>query len=572
MRKNVIGLMLVLALLLAISSGNTVFAESTEKKISEKEKTEIAIFGIVCSDYIECDEKTKIKMKKEKIYSLELDEIGNVYKFEVKEIDIMGFAIVLNDGVDTLIAEVSVTDNFPYILKGGINLYYGQGGYLELLDGVVYDSLSNVYLDYEDLLQGLYGMVAPAIPDGPPDDLTVEEEYSYYSRILKPTVTLPNEFPLLSSNIKDVESYTNNCSPTAGTEILNYFDYYYPILIDGYTAIFEGDGTYYDFEDYQNNNVSISVLSDLHDELYVDMYTENWYIPFVNIDMLGTYPRFFFEGLEDYVDDRGLFIETFSIRGNENAPIPIGGNGPLSNDEWEEYKDQIDNGNPVVIQLGTDLTTQEYTYLDDPDNDFSIDDSIYTNTVVSVGGTDFYYSTITEYYTNPINTAHTAVGYGYKDIEYYRVEPVLPDGNIYLSKTDEFLVVANGWGDYSYFNRLADDTFAIMYAINIFDKEVPTVSITNVSDYPLKTIFTTVVGDLDNTIDYSKSVIEIYEENVLIDSQSLSSGSNIEGFYGLTMDTDYEIIITVYYDTGDGNGEKILIIMRDITTLGLGGF
>ncbi len=59
---------------------------------------------------------------------------------------------------------------------------------------------------------------------------------------------------------------------------------------------------------------------------------------------------------------------------------------------------------------------------------------------------------------------------------------------------------------------------------------------------------------------------------MLIDSQSLSSGSNIEGFYGLTMDTDYEIKITVYYDTGDGNGEKTLIYTRDITTLGLSGF
>lgn len=61
-------------------------------------------------------------------------------------------------------------------------------------------------------------------------------------------------------------------------------------------------------------------------------------------------------------------------------------------------------------------------------------------------------------------SAHTVVGYGYRIYQFYQIHPYY--GYPVLSRTDNFIIVANGWGGTSYINA-SDNDIGMAYSVYV---------------------------------------------------------------------------------------------------------
>ena len=180
------------------------------------------------------------------------------------------------------------------------------------------------------------------------------------------------------------------------------------------------------------------------------MDTNNYTIPFFG-DGAGTYPPFFFNALEDYFSTKNLTLE----HNNLVLGPGWGFNTSGSQIDWEDYKDEIDLDYPVVIQLGVDPSMDYELYYDSYNIEY---DDTYFYTYY---GQKIWYDTISRFYREYSNSAHTVVGYGYMSMDFYRINYY---GNLYKSRTDKYFVVANGWGGTSLIKSTNSDV-AIAYSI-----------------------------------------------------------------------------------------------------------
>ncbi len=450
MRKVMIGI-IILFLFLISNVMSTVNASS-----SLSQYTKEFILSMVCENETTCYEN-ELKVKSEQIYDIFLTNIGKVYEYTYA--DDFGYVISrktkFEDHWIMEIIEASSDTKSPYNQISSKNIYISYGNYFEYKDDLLVDSLTGDEINYQDIISYFNERLFIGAM-GQTTVTTYTEEYSYYSKTTTRTET-DGGFPTLSTDLNT--SVTNNCSPTAGTEIIMYWDRYETNLISNFTPTYTTivgvpPYSYYYVTKYRNwDNITSSqldVLEDLHDDLYADMYTNNWYIPlWGSVD--GTYPPFFYNALEDYFDSKNLDLSYNSLIYGPNTPANTIGEQL----DWAEFTAEIDLDYPVVMQLGVDPSMDYELYVDSESIEY---DDYYFYTYY---GQKVWYDTVTRIYKEYSNSAHTVVGYGYTVIDYYKINYY---GNLYKSKTDKYFVVANGWGGTSLINSTNSD-ISIAYSV-----------------------------------------------------------------------------------------------------------
>ena len=402
-------------------------------------------------------------------------------------------------------------------------------------------------------------------------EYTTEDEietYEYYSSSLVTNNRLDIGFPYLSTGLKDV-SGGNNCSPTAGMEIITFFDYYYPELIYGVTpttTIYGSGWPYYfteykDYEYYTNNTVNTinfegesttedDIMRDLNDKLYVDMLTnENEILGLIPHG--GTFPPYFYDALEDYFFEHGYITHTVGLIGDENSPASI---QPWDiYFPWEDFKDEIDLNRPVVLQLGVD-PSPVYRLIEDKDYEGAGDGNLdiyvfYDWELIDGLFSDFYYDLIMYKYQIYNNVAHTVVGVGYRETDFYRKNIIT--GNVYLDETTRFIEVADGWGSMSLLN--ADDgDVSIAYSIYLEQMSNPDGHLDNYSSSTSRIYFDVNFTDENSFIDYTQSKILLKRNGIVVSEMSLPIDGTRKYFGNLLSNTYYDIELFIVYKKGDG--------------------
>ena len=539
--KKVLGLILFFVLFFGVTV--TGISASNQLTIGD-EKVKFAVGNIICSDLIECDDNVKIKLHKEHLYDLELNKIGYVYKFEVKKTEIMGFVILIEREDEYIVSEIILTEIDPYNISKGKNIYVGYGEYFELYKGKLYDTINEVYLNYTGDESILYDDDY-TIPDASVD---VTINYIYKTETEN---YLPNKFPLLSTLIKNHDSdpedddQAGNCSQTAAVALMNYYDEDFPELVEGVSPLYNAAGEHYTYSEYNTSSDEMIALADLHDEFYSDMSNFG----------SGTLSSQFMSGLRNYVVGQGYSIEYDHFIGCGSCIIPpLLGLSFSDGDNWEIYKDKIDLGLPVVIQLGGGILQSWYTIIDEVDDDIN---EVYAPDTVNWITYDYVR---TETYSTH-DSGHTVVGYGYKEIEYY---------NMFLEymgnfRTDRFAVLANGWSGTAYLN--VDDEVSITSAtsVRIFTVD-PDVYLSGVAAIPDAIFYSINIDDPNNTIDYEASTIKVYQGRFLKSSIQLPTDGVRKANWNLNDNTLYTIKVNVVYNLKDGTGNHTITITRYIRT------
>ena len=87
-------ILIIAVLLFLISAGNSVVFAENENNGSENKYITDSIESIICDNVQNCEAvKKDIKLSKEKVYDIYLNETGNIYEFYSSKFDIFGYII-----------------------------------------------------------------------------------------------------------------------------------------------------------------------------------------------------------------------------------------------------------------------------------------------------------------------------------------------------------------------------------------------------------------------------------------------------------------------------------------------
>ncbi|MGD9910348.1 MAG: hypothetical protein AB7U79_07100 [Candidatus Izemoplasmatales bacterium] len=464
---------LVLVVLCVLASGNILFVEAKhhdEYHVSEKAFVYSEIDSIVFDGNGTVKRDSDFTyVKKEKVYDIFLNSYGNVYSFGISE-NIFGFIIVRKVKVEGEwiheVAEVSLGVDSPFKTINAKNIYLSYSLYFEY-DGLnLIDCSSNQIYSYDYVLK-YYSNQDLVLSSGGSTSTPGTEEYPYYLKTVISNVEFENGYPMMStSDVKSSTTQTNNCNPTAGVSVIMFWDKLRTDLIPSfvpYRTVMVGIPPYsyhyeYPYKNWSDLSASeIVILRDLHTDLYDSMNTNNWYLLNGSLGPFeGTYPPDFYDAMEDYFSDSNYTLQHEDIIGGTNTSLGIG--VELDTTEWNMYKDEIDDEHPVIISLGVD-TSADFTFYNG--NYTDITDGV--PDLYTIYGTPYYYHLLTEEFVEYSNSAHMVVGYGYKEVKYYKIDLY---GNLYHDKTDQYFIVANGWGGTSYIKNATSD-ISIAYSLYV---------------------------------------------------------------------------------------------------------
>jgi hypothetical protein len=468
MKKYAIFLLLGISTILMFSYNVEAKYDSQESNSNQIVSTIVA--DSICREYGICDSKD-IKMKKEHIYDINLNKIGYVYDVYAKKLEVSMFVIILVKDNELKIEEYVVGQSSPYLHKELKNIYLGYGMYYELQEDLLLDSLNEKVYVYHDVSQW-YGIdeehgeiiLASSIPSDEPHD-EVTEVYNYYE-LIEDSNYIPNKFPMMSTLISyETNNGGNNCSPTAGLEILLYFDKYYSGLTPAYGYFDYTNNRFYTYDEFKSNFFGTTKWDKLT-TLYVDLYDK---MGTNNIFGLGTTHGNFLQGLEEYVDEKGYKVTVNDIIGDSSDFMATSNTSFDSSNTWSSYRSAIDNGKPVVIQMGA-LFSEYYVAIKEGNITIIPDNYI----IYRWGVPYMYYDTIEYEYTvwEGLGTMHTVVGYGYLEYELYAKDSYT--SNLIFLREDKFAIVAWGWSSTKY-AYIASDSNSVsqVYSIDISPVIIP---------------------------------------------------------------------------------------------------
>jgi hypothetical protein len=435
----------------------SVSAESSDNSSAQQHYVKKFIIEVFCQDEGICSiDENDVSISKEKVYDIFLNDIGYVYDFSVNTFDRQGFIIIdrskVDDDWEYVIKELNFEVSSPYVNKNQKNIYLGFGQYFEKDKDVIFDLMTKQEHDYQTILNYISENFEITYPTGGGVTTQIFDPYSFLDMTKSETFT-PYKYPLMDTDMKYTGQY-NNCSPTAGVSLVLYWDRTYTNLLYGVnpTAIIGGEHIYKDYEYYEDiyyppYSTELSTIRSLHNTFYNDMQTNSYIFMVVGYNVIntgvGTVPSKFYNELEDYFDNKGLTLHHVDIiESADNAWGYIGES--MTGSKWTSYKNQIDLGRPVVIQLGVDWSV-DYTLIRY--------ESYFNESSSSVNYHYWEYESM---------SAHTVVGYGYRTHTFYQMHPYY--GYDYVSRIDNFMVVANGWGGTSYVNA-SDDDIGMAYSV-----------------------------------------------------------------------------------------------------------
>jgi hypothetical protein len=188
-----------------------------------------------------------------------------------------------------------------------------------------------------------------------------------------------------------------------------------------------------------------------------------------NIFGLGTTHGNFLQGLEEYVDEKGYKVTVNDIIGDSSDFMATSNTSFDSSNTWSSYRSAIDNGKPVVIQMGA-LFSEYYVAIKEGNITIIPDNYI----IYRWGVPYMYYDTIEYEYTvwEGLGTMHTVVGYGYLEYELYAKDSYT--SNLIFLREDKFAIVAWGWSSTKY-AYIASDSNSVsqVYSIDISPVIIP---------------------------------------------------------------------------------------------------
>lgn len=427
-----------------------------------------SISNILCHNKGICGEE-KIKLKKEKLYDIKLDNFGYVYTFELQSNkSIQGFLILKSERKISLVQEIHITDVIPYIDSKLVNIYAGFGNYYELYKDILLNRNDKEYYYYREILGG-YGLDNQKIDKkingakGFIGDLVAFEGTSslvFYSKDSN-KVTTTSSFPFADQiDLADKTGTTkNNCSVASALTLVMFYEDLFPsssVLYDVKSFNSHGDSTTYNNTSYyfkENNSIPYSqrgLLLGIYNELFFRFNTS---------DLYGTPHQNMINGLEEYYNQRGYDTSINMMIGLKN----ITNFSNKSFDElnlWATYKSSIDNNIPVVMQLGG-LTDMHFSV---------IDDISYEENYSSKPGpyhTQFDLDNVTYHYRGYYSLAmHTVVGYGYLENAYYDINVAGYQFDLSLIREDSFAIISYNNGSYVYLSS-NNKSVSQAYSFNI---------------------------------------------------------------------------------------------------------
>lgn len=405
-------------------------------------------------NYFKLDEinTSSLKISKEFIYNINLDIIGYSYYFsyEYNILDFYGYLITTftntNGQRDEIVEEFSIMTDYPYNIKDYKNIYLGYNSFFEY-DGnyLIDDEEKYIYNEILELFGNEDYVCGASGCNSTSSDLETIY-YDFYNQNISVVFGNPQDeiglldvFPYLNATR---DSHENNCSNIAGVELLMYWDFGYPNIISDYTPFnvnSEGQVIFKNWSIIETDSIDFSILTNLIDDFYIEMDTNNW-----GLNYPGTNNPNFYSAIVDYVDENvgyGNVYNTNIIGSPSTSFFSTPTVTSLSeNNRWNLFKFEIDNGHPVVVQMGLSLNTFDYEYIVAP---------------VSYIGTQDQFN-VTEdqaqfIYTFYETCAHTVIAYGYMEYEFFEYLPgtYIVDGY----SQEDFLVVANGNGSIGFINR-----------------------------------------------------------------------------------------------------------------------
>lgn len=142
MKKTIVSLLSAITLIAAANTGKGTFAKACSLPECQNLFTS-TLNGLLEDNNVQ---EAEISYMTEKIYDMDLKELGCLYDFTVN--DTQGFAIMIYYEGQFEISEIYLDSENPYKDSQGIKIYPSMSIYLYYMEGVYYDANTN--LPYAD--------------------------------------------------------------------------------------------------------------------------------------------------------------------------------------------------------------------------------------------------------------------------------------------------------------------------------------------------------------------------------------------------------------------------------------
>lgn len=329
-------------------------------------------------------DQASISAQKERLYDIELNELGVVYDFTYDEQE--GFAIIIDDGT-LKVTELTTAGGSPY-KDESTKVYVSEGLYWYNDDGVFYDCISELPIS-ETFVKAVsetayYGAI----------------EFKYSSEQINYIYRSETPYNILSSIPTYDYGKTNGCVPVAGTNIVAYLDKTFPNLIPNYEPGRNFLGRYI----FNSGNDTIYAVSDT---LYADMGT--------TISNGATVSQFR-SGMKKYANRQGYNISFSSLMSWGKI-------------KFDTAKSVVQQGKPIALFLSGHTSTTIAT--DDGRDILNYESSAGNHAVAGFGCLEVTY-TFSNNNTRTDRYIHCAMGVGLYQNGYI---------NVGSAKIDEALAI-----------------------------------------------------------------------------------------------------------------------------------
>ncbi len=350
------------------------------------------MFIATVEEYISdnCSGAINLKANKEIIYDIDLNEFGYIYDFVFNEEK--GYATIVDTKGYPEVAEIYFNSLNPFESGDYLRIYIGNAVYAFYKENSFYFSTGEEISD-----ESLAVIKEFAYYSNDPDIITESETIYYITKVETDSAQLAKRHPSVNT-----VTHANGCVPIAGANIIQFWDRYFPNLIENYTPGMEV-GAYYLY--YLPNRQ----VNEVTEELYSLMGT--------NTNGDGTSIEQFKSGMARYCSNKGYKISYESCMS-------------LGKFSYSKAKEKIKNGRPLII-FNDLFTLATITSMDNSDQINYI----------------------------KINAPHAMVGFGFKDIRYTLTNGETRIDN-YLEVASGLMEYSNGYYNINY-ETIIDDTYGV---------------------------------------------------------------------------------------------------------------
>ncbi len=183
------------------------------------------MFIATVEEYISdnCSGAINLKANKEIIYDIDLNEFGYIYDFVFNEEK--GYATIVDTKGYPEVAEIYFNSLNPFESGDYLRIYIGNAVYAFYKENSFYFSTGEEISD-----ESLAVIKEVAYYSNDPDITTESETIYYITKVETDSAQLAKRHPSVNT-----VTHANGCVPIAGANIIQFWDRYFPNLIENYT-------------------------------------------------------------------------------------------------------------------------------------------------------------------------------------------------------------------------------------------------------------------------------------------------------------------------------------------------